>query len=551
MNTQPERILLVENDPENGDLISRQTLQPLGYRVQVVGAAAQAIQEAVRFAPDVIIANLKLPGLSSKDLLVALSSQGMDVPVIVMAEKGMEADVIQTFRLGATDFLNLPVREAEVVSAVERALKQGRARRERESLARQLKQTNQELQRRVRELTTIFAIGKAVTSVTDQRSLFDKIVEGAVFVTEADFGWFLVRDERGRSFVLSAHRNLPESIASKVGQPWDDGVSSLVALSGEALSIHGDPLKRFKVSRIGQSALVVPIKVKNEVVGLLVVVRKAALPFGGSNQALLEAVADYASISLVNARLFKALEERASTMQQVAETAQVSERIKEETLQSVGQKMRNLLSVAMTQVDLLMGEERRSLNAEQVRSLRIGQDNLRMLKEVLDTALTPQPSEPPKQTSVLDLGELVRQAFGRFQRIAHQGGVSLIAELPSNPSPVKVNPSQITKVFESLLSNAINASPQGSQVTIRMDRTGDNQVHVLVQDNGPAVDSKHLPNLFDRDYTLDEATAKRFEGLGIGLPLIKEIVTTHSGKVWVESKAKEGSTFHVTLPPAS
>src|SRR4030042_1350619 len=88
--TPQERILIVENDPETGDVIGRQTLQPLGYRVQVVSAAAQAIQEAVRFAPDVIIANLNLPGLSGKDLLVALSSQGSDVPVIVIAPKEQE-----------------------------------------------------------------------------------------------------------------------------------------------------------------------------------------------------------------------------------------------------------------------------------------------------------------------------------------------------------------------------------------------------------------------------------------------------------------------------
>jgi CheY-like chemotaxis protein len=50
MRTAQERILIVENDPENSDVIGRQTLQPLGYRVQVVSAAAQAIQEAVRFS---------------------------------------------------------------------------------------------------------------------------------------------------------------------------------------------------------------------------------------------------------------------------------------------------------------------------------------------------------------------------------------------------------------------------------------------------------------------------------------------------------------------
>jgi FixJ family two-component response regulator len=80
------------------------------------------------------------------------------VPVIVIATKEQEGDVIQAFRLGASDYLRWPVREADVVSAVERVLKQVRSKSERETLSRQVKQTNQELQRRVRELT-IFAVG--------------------------------------------------------------------------------------------------------------------------------------------------------------------------------------------------------------------------------------------------------------------------------------------------------------------------------------------------------------------------------------------------------
>ena len=74
MNTHKERILLVETDPEISDLINRQTLQPMGYKVDVVGAAPAAIQEAIRLKPDVILADLALPGLRGKDLLVALAS---------------------------------------------------------------------------------------------------------------------------------------------------------------------------------------------------------------------------------------------------------------------------------------------------------------------------------------------------------------------------------------------------------------------------------------------------------------------------------------------
>jgi GAF domain-containing protein len=259
--------------------------------------------------------------------------------------------------------------------------------RDREGLSRQLKQTNDELQRRVRELTTIFAIGKAVTSITDQHALLEKIVEGAVYVTEADCGWLLLKEERGKTFKLSAHRNLPTALASKQGQTWDDGISSLVALSGETLAIHGQPLARFKVSQLGQAALVVPVKVKKEVVGLLAVVRKAAQPFSPSNKNLLEAVADYASISLVNARLFKALEDRAKSLQQAAEAAKASERDKDQILENISRELNAPLSDAISTLDSLLVSENTRLNATQKGVLRSALEKLQSVSTIAESIL--------------------------------------------------------------------------------------------------------------------------------------------------------------------
>ncbi len=306
-----ERILIVESDPDISDLIARQALRPLGYNVTIVEEAASAIKKALQTPPDLIIANLNLPDLSGKDLITALTSQGSSAPLVVVAEKGQESDAIQAFRLGAVDALFWPARDAEVVRVVERALNQTREARARQQLSLQLQATNQELQRKVRELTTILAMGKAVVSVTDQRQLFDRIVEGALQVSEADLGWLMLRDERTQTFLLTAYRNLPPAWAKKLNQPLDDGISSLVARSAQTLTIHGASLQKFKVASLGKSAVVVPIKVQNEVIGLLIVVLKADREIEAVVQALLEAMADFASISLVNARLFRALEENA------------------------------------------------------------------------------------------------------------------------------------------------------------------------------------------------------------------------------------------------
>ena len=341
-NQYGDRILVVDEDRAVLDLLANQVLKPLGYQVEIESDGSQAVERALAYTPDLIIVSLTVPGLSGKDLLVALRSQGTEVPVLVTAPEGREADAIQAFRLGAVDYLVKPMRETEVVAALERALNDLRLRRERHELANQLSESNRQLERRVRELTTIYGIGKVVTSTKDQRKLFAKLMEGSLYVTEADMGWMLLQDEKTEQLFLRAHRNLPPPFSGKMHKRWNDGVSSLVMLSGQALSIHGDGLSQFELSQFCKAALIAPTKVRDQPIGVLCVARQEAKPFSERDQAMLEAVADYASISLVNTRLFQALEARAQRLQQVVDQSQPPGKIDPEKLANARQVAKTL-----------------------------------------------------------------------------------------------------------------------------------------------------------------------------------------------------------------
>lgn len=377
-----DRILLVENDPEISDLIARQVLTSVGYSVDVVTDSSSAIKQAVLAPPDLIIADLNLPGLSAKDLLVALSSQGMNMPLLVIANKGQEQDIIQAFRLGAADYLLWPARDAEVLSVVERVLSRVHEVRDRQRLDLKLSETNHEFQRKVRELTAIINIGKAVVSITDQRVLFQKIIEGAAQVAEADIVWLLVRDDDSKSFLLTSQRGLPEVWAKKMNMPLDDGISGLVALSGETLSISGEPLLKFRVANLGKAACAVPIKVQKEVIGMLVVVRREARPFGKMEQTLLEAVTDYASISLVNARLFRALSNS-------VQTSKESERQQNALLEAVRSSVAEELQAAIYPIELLLTQKTGAINDAQQQALQTARAALQRLTRAAERTTPP------------------------------------------------------------------------------------------------------------------------------------------------------------------
>lgn len=396
MTAKRERILLVESDPEISDMISRQTLNTLGYQVHVTRTVANALQEIQKFLPDIIITNLHLPDLSGKDLLVALNAQGIDIPVIVIAKKGMEADLISALRLGAADYCLIPTHEVEIVSAVDRVHNQIQSLQERETISQQLKQTNYELQQRVRELTTIINIGKAVTSITAPKELLRKIVDGAIYVSSADLGWFLLRHDNAKIFHLEAYRNLPGNLASLENKTWDDGISGLVALSGKPLSVHGNPLKKLKISQLGQSALVVPVKIRKEVIGLLVVMRKQPIPFTSGNITLVEAIADYASISLANARLFQSLEERTQKLLSEAHNSRISQQNIDQLLLAVKQRVQPSLSSSINLISGLLSDRHLMINETQKSILNLTMSELRSISNSF-SSISPKTDTSEKQ----------------------------------------------------------------------------------------------------------------------------------------------------------
>lgn len=310
MSANPEKILIADEDPDLMDDLARHTLGPMGYEVVTATDGPTAIQRIVTLHPDVVIASLTLPRLTAKDVLVTLRSQGLEAPVIVTAPVGMESMALRAFRLGARDYLSKPLREAEVVSAVERALVESRLRKEREALGQRLAETNQKLEEQVKRLTLLHGIGRAITSLDQMDQMTDRLLEGARFATEAEMGWLLLRDEQTSDLILRAQHGLPATVVTRLGQPWDDGVSAALLPSGESARLGANGLRRVPLGQICQALLITPIRTKDEIVGALAVANRQPREFNQDDQALLEAVAGYAAIAITNARLFRSLEAR-------------------------------------------------------------------------------------------------------------------------------------------------------------------------------------------------------------------------------------------------
>ncbi len=548
MKSIKDRILIVENNPEISDFLANQALVSTDYQVFQVADANSAINKAVQINPDLIISNLNLPGLSGKDLLIALSSHGITPPTIMLAAAGHEEDIIQAFRLGAADYITWPIRDTEVVLVVERLLKQVHDRRDHINLENRLQITNQQLHQRVKELTAIFSIGKAVTSITNHKILFDKILQISAQVSQSDLGWFLMRqEEKGKNFLLVSQHQLPDIFLSKMHKVWDDGISQLVAISGETLSISGEPIKRFKVKVLGESIIIVPIKIQRQVMGLLVLMRKLPNPFSQSEQRLLEAVTDYASISFVNARLFRSYEAREKALSSLVHHSQINEQIANEIFFKTKNNLNDLLSISQESWDQLQRSVETNEQEVSKKNLESFDKYLHEIQNLSSLLHTASYSVKANQNQMFDLVSMVNDLCEQFKPIVKSHQLSIRKEIIINSLNISANPNHVYESIKGIMTNAIQFCEKNGEIFIKINQDIGSKAILSISNTGKISEQTKKQFLSAQNH-YEKQDKNRFGGIGISLNLIQKIISHYSGRIWVEDNPEYGATFHLSLP---
>ncbi|CAA9262651.1 MAG: hypothetical protein AVDCRST_MAG26-2401 [uncultured Chloroflexia bacterium] len=145
----------------------------------------------------------------------------------------------------------------------------------------------------------------------------------------------------------------------------------------------------------------------------------------------------------------------------------------------------------------------------------------------------------------LDFAELVKRVVADMQPTFEEHTV--VVTVCERPLPVSGDRGRLVQVVNNLLTNAVKYSPAGTRIEVRVEAVGE-QACLHVRDEGIGIPESALPNLFRRFYRADNGVAQSVNGLGIGLYVVKEIMSRHGGSITVDSREGEGSTFTVCLP---
>jgi signal transduction histidine kinase len=537
---RPAHVLVVDDEATVREILER-ALGGAGYIVEEAADGEEAIRALARGGFDVVISDVRMPGLSGVEVLRAVKEISPDTEVVVVTGYATLKAAIECIRGGAFDLVLKPFHLTEIVSTVSRAIER----------------------RRLRDTAALYRASQAVFRCGDPQELPRRIVEVAREAMGADDASLMLPGEDGRLYIAHATGVSPE-IRAEARLALGERIAGRVAQDRSPVLLQGIPDDpRFAGASRSEvrSSIVYPLLSGERLLGVLNLNRSTnPRSFRQADLERAAILAAQVALALDNANLFR----RAMGSERLAAMGALAASITHEINNPVTYVLTNLEHlgdgfVALADLGRLLDE---GAAREEILAWWARHNGPQILSD-LDQAVTDASDGVNHIRAIVrdmralaradsgadatfDLNEAVRAAL-RLASVEVKRRASVAADLGADLL-VRGSAGQISQVFVNLLVNASQALEGRTGGRIRVStRREAGRVVAEVSDNGSGVRPEHLRRIFEPFFTTKPAGA----GTGLGLPISLDIVRNHGGEISVESQPERGATFTVRLPAAA
>jgi signal transduction histidine kinase len=457
-------------------------------------------------------------------------------------------------RLGASEFgTRIEVRTGDEIedlahefNAMAQKLKESYTR-----LEQTVEERTRDLAQSVRELKALEEIGRTVASSLDLTAVLATIVNRAVELARADAGAIFAYDKSRRVFRLEEAHGLDRAFVEEVrgfSIPLAESVLGQAALARKPISIP--ELQDANTHRVGEltlaagfhSVLVLPLVGPEEILGALVVQRRAAGDFPPNTISLMQTFADQSVIAMHNAELFREVEERGRQLQLANEH-------KSQFFANMSHELRTPLNAVLGYAELLVDGLYGALPTKAGEVLERVQANgrhlLGLINDVLDISKI-EAGQLALSMSDYSMRSVVESVVASTESLARAKGLALTAEIADDLPIGRGDERRLTQVFLNIVGNAIKFTEQGS-VDIRA-RAVNGAYDIVVRDTGPGIAPDDQGRIFDEFQQVDASNTRQKGGTGLGLSIARHLTQMHGGTISLSSELGAGSEFRVILP---
>jgi signal transduction histidine kinase len=445
--------------------------------------------------------------------------------------------------LAAVAFLVVAVTIAVTMEALRRA------RALADSHAANLERLNTEVNRSATRATRLLGVTSALLESQSIEDVADVVLGKGLGVVEAMRG-SLVCADGDRVWVVGARGYSPElearahALTLNSDVPLMDafrrGESIWIGSAAEYRQRYAWSFGEFGVLSDTQAHVATPLIHEGEKVGSLSLSFSDPSAFGAADRAFTLLLAQATAAAIHRARSYNAEREK-------RREAEVLARAREDALGVVAHDLRNPLNLILTTAELMIDEELPLERRREMLSIaiRAAKEMNRLIADLLDTVRL-QAGRLSLNVEDVSVDAIIKQAEETFRPLAERRHLRFEAVAQDGAS-VRADPTRVSQIVGNLIGNAIKFTPEQGSVKLRAIPNG-KQVVFQVIDNGPGITPDNMSHLFDNFW---QARKDDRRGVGLGLAIVKELVEAHGGKIWVESKVDQGSTFSFSLPAVS
>jgi signal transduction histidine kinase len=411
-----------------------------------------------------------------------------------------------------------------------------------------------ELSRSVGELTALGEVSQALSSTLHLETVLATIAARTNQLAAADGCAIYEYDAAAEEFrLLRASDDFAPGFVDAIRQrpiPRSEGVLGQAAMRGEPVQvadIAGGPYQspvRDLIAAAGYRALLaMPLFREDQLLGGLIVNRKAPGEFSAEVVNVLKTLATQSALALQNARLFGEIEEKTRELE-------VANRHKSEFLANMSHELRTPLNAIIGFSEVLLERMFGEVNDKQEEYLgdilSSGRHLLSLINDILDLSKI-EAGRMELEVTAFDLPQAIDNALILVRERAAGRGIALRVAVDERLGEFRGDERKIKQVLLNLLSNAVKFTPAGGHIEVRAEAV-DGHVEVSVADTGVGIAPEDQEAVFEEFRQVGTDYAKKREGTGLGLALARRFVELHGGKIWLKSAPGEGSTFTFSLP---
>jgi two-component system NtrC family sensor kinase len=497
------KLLLIDDEPDILRVLSR-SLRADGYEVVCAQNGTEGIAVFEKEKPDIVITDIKMPGMDGIEVLKTVKDLHVDTEVIIITGHGDIENAIEALKHGASDFINKPVRDEALAIALRRA-------REKFEIRQQLKAYTTDLERKI----------EAATRELQRRSSFQinliRSSNDGIVATDKDLKIVIFNPTAKKIFGYTASETINKMTAGELF-PAELAADLRVALKGQNdakdLTWRETTIK----SKSGES---IPVRFSSTILK-------------GNHQAV-GTVAFFQDL-----REIKRLEKELLKSERLAAVGQ--------TVAGLAHGIKNILhglkgGSYLVDIGINRGETEKLKKGWEMIKRNIG----RTSNLVMDLLSYSKVREPEFAACLPN--EIAADVCALLQDKARENNIKLLQHFDDSIGEVFMDPDSLHEVLLNLMSNAVDAclfdenTGKDFQVDLKTAGEKDNVVRFEISDNGIGMDEEVVKKLFTSFFS-----TKGHRGTGLGLMVTRKLIEEHQGTIKVKSQPGKGTTVVVRLP---